>query len=124
VGLPDQRGVRRTPFADWLAFDRYLDGVEGGREPSEWLTSVISERFQCPPDVAGRQDPRLCQRIFDLRDFRDVKDVIENAPKDDPRREAVKDSRGARIWNALMHVKQGHLTLEEAADTLTEKAEE
>lgn len=73
--------------------------------------------------MAGRQDPVLCARILSLRDYRDVKDVIEHAPDDDPRKKAVGATRPARIWNALMHVKQKRMTLEEAELTLNEGGE-
>lgn len=70
--------------------------------------------------MAGRQDPALCTRILALRDYRDVKDVIEHAPDDDPRKKAVGETHQARIWNALMHVKQERMTLEEAEKALEE----
>ena len=44
--------------------------------------------------------------IIRLRNYRDVKDVIEHAADDDPRKQAVAASREAEIWNEVMRMKK------------------
>lgn len=69
--------------------------------------ATISEAFgNCPPDVAARQDLGEAMTIIRLRNYRDVKDVIEHAADDDPRKQAVAESREAEIWNEVMRMKK------------------
>jgi len=59
-------------------------------------------------------------RILALRGYRDAKHAIESASKDNPVPEAVSNSRAARLWGALMHVKRDDWSLEEAERSLAE----
>lgn len=69
--------------------------------------ATISEAFNnCPPDVAARQDLDEAMTIIRLRNYRDVKQVIEHGSDDDPRKQEVAESREAEIWNEVMHVKK------------------
>lgn len=67
--------------------------------------SVISEAFNCPPDVAERQDRAQCLRILALRRYRDVKQAIESASADSPPPESVTSSPMAQIWADVKRLK-------------------
>lgn len=70
------------------------------------MTSVISEEFGLSPDDAGHQDYEKCISILQLRRYRDVKDAIESADKDNPPSPEVTRSPEARTWSQVMRVKQ------------------
>ena len=42
---------------------------------------MICEAFQCPPDVAQRQDPVLCEQIMTMRNYAGWVSMEQQNPK-------------------------------------------
>ena len=70
------------------------------------MTSRVCEEFNCPPDVAGRQDYNTCLRIMELRGYSAVKRAIESATKDNPPPEEITKSPTAKVWEQVMRIRK------------------
>ena len=46
---------------------RSVLAATAGHQPDDSLISIVCEAFNCPPDVAMRQDMRLVRRILEVR---------------------------------------------------------
>ena len=42
---------------------------------------MICEAFQCPPDVAMRQDMALCEQIITMRNYAELSSAEQRDPK-------------------------------------------
>jgi len=42
---------------------------------------MICEAFQCPPDVAARQDPVLCEQIIMMRSYAELSSMEKHNSK-------------------------------------------